>query len=221
MLCLGYLLGFFIECPRLCIPTDNTHLLVLCPEQKRRHIDTQSVILRTTTEVICPTSTEKLNRYTVHDNLGFGQFLMHEKESVLSSLDKRIGALKQVSRIASFCTRLSVCTSLVLSRILYMLPLYSDCSDYMLSAIQAKQIEAMRIVTGQKWEVLGIRMTSTRELLKQCGYLSVKQMTYYYSVSIVHKIMKYKQPEYLHTVLSEALQSGVQHCYPTSQAGGR
>ena len=123
-----------------------------------------------------------------------------------------------MSRIATFCTRLSVCTSLVMSRILYMLPLYSGCPDYMLSALQTKQTEAMRIVTGRKWKVM---LTSTRELLKQCGYLSVRQMGHFYSVSTVHKTLAYKQPEYMYNKLLEALESGVQHRYPTSQAGGR
>ena len=108
-----------------------------------------------------------------------------------------------------------------MSRILYMLPLYSGCPDYMLSAFQTKQTEAMRIVTGRKWKVLGVILTSTKELLKQCGYLSVRQMGYLYWVYTVHKTLAYKQPEYMYNRFLEALESGVQHRYPTSQAGGR
>ena len=195
--------------------------MVLCTYQKRRNTDTQSVTLRTNTEIIHPTTREKLLGYTVQENLGFGQFLIHGKDSVVNSLAKRIGGLKKIIKISSFRTRLSVCTSLVMSRILYMLPLYSGCPEYILSALQTKQTEAMRIVTGRKWEVLGVRLTSTCELLKQCGYLSVRQMCYYYSVSTVHNIITYKQPEYMCSVLSEALQSGVQHRYPTRQAADR
>ena len=129
-----------------------------------------------------------------------------------------MGALKKISRIASFKTRLSVCTSLVMSKILYMLPLFSGCPDYMLAALQTKLNEAMRIVTKRKWEVLGLRLTSTKELLKQCGYLSVRQMASYHSISTVHKTIQNKQPEYLYQVLTEALRSGVHHRYPTTQA---
>ena len=46
-------------------------------------------------------------------------------------------------------------------------------------------------------------------------------MGYFYSVSTVHKTLAYKQPEYMYDKLLEALESGVQHRYPTSQAGGR
>ena len=81
---------------RLCINTDKTHLMVLCTDQKRRNTDTQSVTLRTNTEIIHPTITEKLLGYTVQENLGFGQFLIHGKDSVVNSLAKRIGALKKI-----------------------------------------------------------------------------------------------------------------------------
>ena len=115
----------------------------------------------------------------------------------------------------------SVCSSLVISRILYMLPLYGGAPEYMLEALQKKQCEAMRLVTRRKWEVLGRRLTSTKELLRQCNYLSVRQMIYFYSVATVHKTMVHKTPEYLHEVLCKALSSGVQHRYPTSKAGTR
>ena len=91
----------------------------------------------------------------------------------------------------------------------------------MLEAIQKKQCEAMRLVTRRKWEVLGKKMTSTKELLRQCNYLSVKQMIYFYSLATVHKALVQKTPEYIHQVLCKALASGVKHRYPTRTAGTR
>ena len=101
------------------------------------------------------------------------------------------------------------------------MPLYAGCPDFMLTALQNKQNEAMRLVTRRKWVVPGVRLTSTRELLCQCGYLSVRQMAYYHSVATVHKTIVHEQPEYLHKAVTTALTSGVQHDYPTSQAGSR
>ena len=91
----------------------------------------------------------------------------------------------------------------------------------MLEAIQKKQCEAMRLVTRRKWEVLGRKMTSTKELLRQCNYLSVKQMIYFYSLATVHKALVHKTPEYIHQVLCKALSSGVKHRYPTRTASTR
>ena len=148
-----------------------------CKKQKRRHIDTQAVSLNTGSEIIQATELEKLLGYEVHQNLGFGTFLMTGKSSVLSSLSKRIGALKSIAKVSNFKTRLSVCSSLVMSRILYMLPLFGGAPNYMLDALQKKQNEAMRLVTKRKWGDRG-QLISTRELLKQCNFLSVRQMVY-------------------------------------------
>ena len=206
---------------RLCINSDKTHMMVLCTEQKRRHIDTQSIILNTGSELIHPTPVELLLGFQVDQNLGFCNFLISGKDSVINSLGKRIGALKSISKVANFKTRQSVCSSLVISRILYMLPLYGGAPEYMLEALQKKQCEAMRLVTRRKWEVLGKRLTSTKELLRQCNYLSVRQMIYFYSVATVHKTLVNETPEYLHSVLCQALYSGVKHRYPTRTASTR
>ena len=131
----------------------------------------------TGSEIIPATELEKLLGYEVHQNLGFGTFLMTGNNSVLSSLSKRIGALKSIAKVSNFKTRLSVCSSLVMSRILYMLPLFGGAPNYMLDALQKKQNEAMRLVTKRKWDDRG-QLTSTRELLKQCNFLSVRQMVY-------------------------------------------
>ena len=91
----------------------------------------------------------------------------------------------------------------------------------MLEAIQKKQCEAMRLVTKRRWEVKGRKMTSTKELLRQCNYMSVRQMIYFYSLATVHKALVQKTPEYIHQVLCKALTSGVKHRYPTRAAGTR
>ena len=56
---------------RLCINTDKTHTMVLCTEQKRRHIETKEVMLDTGSEIIHPTPSELLLGFQVDQNLGF------------------------------------------------------------------------------------------------------------------------------------------------------
>ena len=85
------------------------------------------------------------------------------KDSILSSLTLRISVLKTVSSISSFKTRLSVCSSLVVSKILCRLSLYVGAPEYMLTGLQLN--EAMRVVTRRRWEVVGRRLTTTATLL--------------------------------------------------------
>ena len=93
----------------LCMNTDKTHIMVLFTEQRRRHIDTTAVSLNTGSEVIFPTTEEFLLGVQVHQDLGFATNIFNGRSSVVSSLSTRIGALKRVSKVASFKTRLSIC----------------------------------------------------------------------------------------------------------------
>ena len=81
--------------------------------------------------------------------------------------------------------------------------------------------EAMRIVTKRKWDVRGRRLTSTAEVLNQCGLLDVKEIIYFHSVAAVDKMLVQGAPQYLHQVVTKALASGVHHRYPTENADRR
>ena len=61
----------------------------------------------------------------------------------------------------------------------------------MLNCLQVVQNEAARTVTKLN------RYTSTLELLKQTGWLSVRQMVFFYSVLMIHKIQNAGKPVYL------------------------
>ena len=214
-------MSLYLQENRLCINPDKTHTMVVCTHQKRRHIDTMAVTLETGTETITPSPAERLLGVNVHQDLGFGEQLVAGRNSLTSSLTQRINALKQISHIANFKTRLSVCTALVISKILYVLPLCGGAPEFMMTAVQQKMNEAMRIVTRRRWEVTGRRLTPTAELLKQCNYMSVRQMVHFHSVALVHKVLVHQVPVHLYDIICRALTSGVRHQYGTRAAGRR
>ena len=85
------LMSEYLTQNRLCINTDKTHMMVICTDQKRRHINTQQVILNTGSELIYPTPLETLLGVTVYQGLGFGPYILTGKNSIISSLGTRIG----------------------------------------------------------------------------------------------------------------------------------
>ena len=199
---------------QLCINSDKTHILVMSTRQKKRKSkQTQTqVTLNTGKEVILPTRTETLLGFKVHDSMSFSEHLMDNKESLIKILNKRIGALKQLRKAASFKAKLNIANGIIMSKILYLLPLYGGCPEYLLSAIQTKQNEAMRQVTGRRWVVPGKQFVSTSDLLKQCGWLSVRQLSFYTTVLSVHNTLVHKTPEYLYNKLTGG------HCQRTRAA---
>ena len=132
---------------------------------------------------------------------------MDSKDSLIKTLNQRIGALKQIKKAASFKAKLNIANGIIMSKILYLLPLYGGCPEYLISAIQSKQTEAMRHVTGKRWVVPGRQYVSTAELLKECGWLSVRQLNFYTTVLTVHKTIINRIPELLY----EKLTSGARY----------
>ena len=70
--------------------------------------------------------------------------------------------------------------------------MYGGCSSYLILALQVIQNRAARCVTRLPW------MTPTSVLLKQCGWLSVRQLVEYHSLVLLFKIRSCKKPSYIY-----------------------
>jgi hypothetical protein len=154
-----------------------------------------------------PSRTETLLGFKIHENMNFSEHIMDGKDALIKTLNKRIGALKKIKKAASFKTKLNIANGIFMSKILYLLPLYGGCPEYLLSALQTKQNEAMRQVTGKRWVIPGKQYVLTRDLLNQCGWLSIRQLCYYTTVLSIQKTLVQQTPEYLFKKLT----SGQQH----------
>ena len=45
-------------------------------------------------------------------------------------------------------------------------------------------------------------MTPTEMLLKQCNWLSVRQLVYYHTLTLLHKVLLEKKPDYIYKKIS-------------------
>ena len=77
---------------------------------------------------------------------------------------------------------------------------------YLLRALQVVQNKAARIVTKLAW------YTPTRELIKQCNWLSINQLVFYQTVLQVHRVVQSGSPLYLSSKLETV--------YTTRQGAG-
>ena len=78
----------------------------------------------------------------------------------------------------------------------YMMPLWGGCEGYILKSLQIIQNKAARAVTRNNWE------TPVGTLLKQCNWLSVKQLVMYHSLILLFKVLQTKSPKYIHMKMS-------------------
>ena len=181
--------SYFTE-NKLQVNDAKTHLLVLTSSRKRQN-EVFNVRINTTTEVTTPSWSEKLLGVWIHEDMKWQEHILDSENSLIRALVIRINALKRIKHVASFKFRLIIANGIFISKLLYCLPLFGGVEENMLNSLQVVQNEAARTVTKLS------RYTSTAELLKQTGWLSVRQMAFFYSVLMVHKIKNSDKPAYL------------------------
>ena len=179
---------------RLKLNDDKTHLLVMSTSQFRRKNPNLQVEIRTPTEVILESKSEKLLGGLVHQNLKWSDHILNGEDALIKALTTRLGALKIVGRVASFKNRKMIAEGLIMSKLSYLIPLWAGCESYLMLAVQRIQNKAARVVTRSN--------LSTAGHLAQCGWLSVKQLAVYQTCVLVFKVLEQKSPQYLDSMFS-------------------
>ena len=126
--------------------------------------------------------------------------------SLARQLAQRINGLTKIASCTSFRTRLMVANGIFQSKLCYCIQVWGGAEGYLLNALQRLQNKAARAVTRKCWS------TATRTLLKECKWLSVRQLVFYHTVLSVHKIVTSGQPTELNKNFSTA------YHYSTRQA---
>jgi hypothetical protein len=78
-----------------------------------------------------------------------------------------------------------------LLKLIYLMPVWMGCGDYLVHALQVNMNKVARLVTK-----LNI-FTPTNVLLHQCGWMSVKQLMAYHSFVLLLKTLKNQTPSNL------------------------
>ena len=72
------------------------------------------------------------------------------------------------------------------------MPVWGGCEDYLVRSLQIVQNKAARLVCRK-----GI-YTSIKSPLRECNWLSLRQLTVYHSLVLLFKVQKCQQPKYLY-----------------------
>ena len=186
---------------------DKTHLLLMTTAQKRKKLFQEPQIIASN-DIIQVSRSEKLLGITIHENMKWAEYILHDEKSLTTQLSLRLNGLKKISKAASFKSRLTIANGIFMSKLIYCIPLWSGCEIYLLEILQKIQNRAARVVTRLSWD------TPIKKLLKQCGWLSVSQLSVYHSLVQMYKILQNKSPGYLH----QKITNQGKFPYPTSSA---
>ena len=141
--------------------------------------------------MIIPSDNERLLGAQISNDFSWNSHISDHEKSMCKSLTPRINALVKVSWSASFKTRKMIANAIVMSRLIYLIQLYSSATGYLLASLQVLQNKAARAVTRLPWD------TRTTVLLNQVGWLSINQLSVYHKLIAVFKIKTNRKPVYL------------------------
>ena len=179
----------YMNANKLVLNSDKTHLLVMAtPHQHIQH-QNFGITLNTGTEIIEPIYSEKLLGGNITNDFKFNEHLKENENSVFRSLTSRVNALSKISRVSSFKTRKMIANGIVMSKLVYLIQWWGGCSSYLIDYLQVLQTRAARLVTRNGWH------TPTDKMLRQCGWLSVRQLVLYHSLILVFKIRQEAKSE--------------------------
>ena len=125
----------FLTDNKLKVNEDKTHLMIMTSRQKRRLMDTSTTSLHTPTEVIKPSSTERLLGAEIHHNLKWRHHILDSENSLVQALNKRLGALRKIQKVASFKARKTFGSGIFMSNLVYLMPLWAGCEEYLVKIL--------------------------------------------------------------------------------------
>ena len=181
---------------RLKLNDDKTHLLIMTTKQRHRLLDI-TVKIDTPTEAIEPIKSEKLLGVYIQNDLKWNDYIINNEKSLIKQLTSRLSGLKIISSVCSFKVRLMVANGVFCSKLIFQICLLGGTEDYLLDALQVVQNKAARFVARKD------RYYPVKQLLHQCGWLSVRQLVCYHSVILIHKVLQTGYPKYMHSRLSK------------------
>jgi len=85
-----------------------------------------------------------------------------------------------------------IADGIIMSKFIQLIQLWGGAPEFLLTFLQVLQNRAARMVTKRDW------FTSTEVILRQCGWLSIRQLIVYHTTLQVYKIKTTQQPDYFH-----------------------
>ena len=192
---------------KLQLNNDKSHLLVFSSSKRKATTQLASLVeIRTPTNNIRPSSKQRLLGCWLQDNLKWTEHIRDNEESLMKSLNKRLNALKIITKISDFKTRKMIGEGIFLSKLVYMISVWSGCAKDLLTSVQTIQNRAAKLITKNYWE------EKSETHLAQLGWLSVNQLSEYHNMLLIHQVKNNRTPHHLYEMYNW------EYTYATRQA---
>ena len=187
----------FLANNRLMLNEDKTKLLVMTSSNRRSISQAANLeqINLSSGDSITQVKSHKLLGCQIQSDLKWTQHIRDNNEdNMIKGLNQRINALKKIRHICNFKTRKMIANGIFLSKLSYMITVWSSCSKDLMSSLQVLQNRAAKLITKNDWSV------STETSLREPGWLSVYKLSQYHTILQIHKVKQSRTPEYMYSM---------------------
>ena len=164
------------------IPPD----LTVTEECKDRHGRTV-----TQDKLITDSGTCRMLGLSFRNNLTWDNHLHIGKKALLPALRRQIGLLTKIGQHMSKKARLNLVNCLVMSRLTYAIYIWGNTNVSQMKKAQVLQNTAGRFVTQLP------KTSRQTEILGECGWLNVQDLTMYHTLCQMWKTVRWQAPKYL------------------------
>ena len=165
----------YMNSNRLKLNDEKTHLLIMTTGQKQKLMNI-AVKISTIGGEIKPIRTEKLLGIHIQNDLKWTEYIQNNEKSLIRQLNTRLNALKQISSVASFKTRLMIANGIFSTKLIFQISLWGGAANYLISSLQIIQNKAARVVSKRdKYTPIVYSRTTPSMWMAKCeaiGFLS-------------------------------------------------
>ena len=189
----------FLNANGLSVNQGKTGLTEYMSKQKRGRLRGQPPELRVT-EIVDNTEVEKVISdvsycrilgANLKNNQSWEAHLTTGKKAILPAVRRQLGALQSLRHVLSSKAKLQLVNSLILSRLIYVISLWGNTTSNQKMKVQVVLNRAARFILDKP------KKTRQTELMSQCNWLNVNELTRYHSLLQMWKVIRLQVPKYL------------------------
>ena len=189
----------FLVANKLTINTSKTTLMEIMLKQKRSKLSgiPPSLSVRCNQQIKTITAATEcfLLGGSLQFNMSWQAMIDTGEKSILKRMISKLGALKYCCRKMSKLSKLLLANAFIISRLLYLLPVYGGTDRKYLNKLQVIINNTARFVTG-----LGRRINK-QTLMEACGWLDIDELVQYHSLVQLWRIINLKVPMHIYRKL--------------------
>ena len=185
----------FLESNKLCINKSKTKVQNFMVKQRRaKNIYNETVMTVQSEDGDKDINNQMHTRWlglNLHQDLSWRSHLELGSKPLLPTLRRRLGALQHLGKSIPRRGRLALATGLLLSKIIYMIPVWGGTHLVHINKVQKILNKAARFVNNGGWRWNSIR------LMESCKWMTAKELVTYHSLITVWKLVNHQVPSQL------------------------